>query len=136
MCPPLDRDTSVQQSTLVQLSTLPGPHPMSHSMLTCFSGQKPTKQPRVGLPTQCNSAHASRLLVPTVDTQRKKFVVGALVRCGHHALVVGGVGVGKTMTLQSLLEALPADRAHCTINFSAQTSSASLQVREGVCLRM
>jgi hypothetical protein len=70
-----------------------------------------------------------RLLVPTVDTQRNKFVVGALVRGGHHALVVGGVGVGKTLTLQSLLEALPADRAHCTINFSAQTSSASLQVR-------
>lgn len=66
--------------------------------------------------------------MPTVDTQRNKFVVGSLVRCGHHALVVGGVGVGKTMTLQSLLEGLPSDKTYCTINFSAQTSSNSLQV--------
>ncbi len=39
------------------------------------------------------------------------------------------VGVGKTMIINSLLEALPQDRAAMTINFSAQTSSNSLQVR-------
>jgi hypothetical protein len=70
-----------------------------------------------------------RLLVPTIDTLRNKFVVGALASAGHHALVFGGVGVGKTMTLQSLLEGLPADRAHCSVNFSAQTTSNSLQAR-------
>ncbi|WIA13292.1 hypothetical protein OEZ85_006876 [Tetradesmus obliquus] len=33
----------------------------------------------------------------------------------------------KTMTLQSMLDGLPADKSYCTINFSAQTSSNSLQ---------
>ena len=69
------------------------------------------------------------MLIPTVDTARTKFVVGALARAGHHALVIGAAGVGKTMTLASLLEGLPAGTAHATINFSAQTSSAGLQVR-------
>jgi predicted ATPase with chaperone activity len=71
------------------------------------------------------------MLVPTVDTARTKFVVGALALAGHHALVIGAAGVGKTMTLASLLEGLPAGTAHATINFSAQTSSVGLQV--GVC---
>jgi dynein heavy chain len=66
--------------------------------------------------------------VPTVDTARNKFVVGGLVRAGHHTLAMGPVGAGKTMTLASLLEGLPGDRAHTTINFSAQTSSGGLQV--------
>jgi dynein heavy chain len=69
-----------------------------------------------------------RLLVPTVDTARGKFVVGGLVRAGHHTLVMGPVGAGKTLMLASLLEGLPADKAYVTINFSAQTSSAGLQV--------
>jgi hypothetical protein len=42
---------------------------------------------------------------------------------------VGNMGVGKTMVLNSLLEALPTERSHMTINFSAQASSNSLQVR-------
>lgn len=71
---------------------------------------------------------AYKVLVPTVDTTRNKFVSGALVRTFCHTLVVGAVGVGKTMTIQSMLDALPADRSYCVINFSAQTSSSSLQV--------
>jgi dynein heavy chain len=59
---------------------------------------------------------------------RNRFVVGSLVRLGQHALVVGGVGVGKTMVVNAMLEALPADKGAMTINFSAQTSSNSLQV--------
>jgi hypothetical protein len=69
-----------------------------------------------------------RVLVPTVDTQRNKFIAGALVRNNMHTLLVGAVGVGKTMTLTSLLEGLPADKSYTVINFSAQTSSNSLQV--------
>jgi dynein heavy chain len=72
---------------------------------------------------------AYRLLVPTVDTVRNTYVAGALVRSRVHTLVVGGVGVGKTMTMQSMLEGLPGTQwASCTINFSAQTTSNSLQV--------
>ncbi len=71
-----------------------------------------------------------RILVPTVDTVRNRFVGGALVRVSQHTLIVGNVGVGKTMIVGSLLEGLPADRmSNMTINFSAQTSSNSLQVR-------
>ena len=58
-----------------------------------------------------------------------KAVAGLLLRSYHHTLVVGNVGVGKTLVLSSMLEALPAERSYTTINFSAQTSSNSLQVR-------
>ncbi len=68
------------------------------------------------------------MLVPTVDTVRMKAVAGLLLRAYHHTLVVGNVGVGKTMVLNSMLEALPQDRTYMTINFSAQASSNSLQV--------
>lgn len=69
-----------------------------------------------------------RLLVPTVDTARNTAVAGALVRAGAHTLLIGGVGVGKTMTLSALLDALPSTTfAHMTLNFSAQTTSNSLQ---------
>lgn len=71
---------------------------------------------------------AYRLLVPTVDTTRNQFVAGSLVRTSKHTLIVGAVGVGKTMTIQSLLDALPAEKSNCIINFSAQTTSNSLQV--------
>lgn len=72
---------------------------------------------------------AYRMLVPTVDTARNQFIAGALVHSNCHTLVAGAVGVGKTMTIQAMLEGLPAERTHCVINFSAQTSSNSLQVR-------
>lgn len=82
-------------------------------------------KPRADIP-------AYRLLVPTVDTVRSTFVAGALVRSHCHTLVVGGVGVGKTMALQNMMEALPSNVwSSCTINFSAQTSSNSLQVGLG-----
>ncbi|GIM07381.1 hypothetical protein Vretimale_11536 [Volvox reticuliferus] len=69
-----------------------------------------------------------KILVPTVDTVRNRFVGNALVRVSQHTLIVGNVGVGKTMIVGSLLEGLPSDRmSHVTINFSAQTSSNSLQ---------
>ncbi len=40
---------------------------------------------------------------------------------------MGNVGVGKTMIIQNLLDGLSGDRGYMTINFSAQTSSNSLQ---------
>ena len=73
-----------------------------------------------------------RILVPTVDTVRNRFVAAAHVRVSQHTLLVGNVGVGKTMVVSALLEGLPGDRmSHMTVNFSAQTSSNSLQVRGG-----
>ncbi len=46
-----------------------------------------------------------------MDTVRNKFVAAALVRVFQHTLVVGNVGVGKTMIIQSLLDGLPQARA-------------------------
>ncbi|KAF5831208.1 dynein-1-beta heavy chain, flagellar inner arm I1 complex [Dunaliella salina] len=68
-----------------------------------------------------------KILVPTIDTVRNSFVASSLVRNFNHTLVVGNVGVGKTMIIQSMLDNLPSDRASMVINFSAQTSSNSLQ---------
>lgn len=39
-------------------------------------------------PELASHMHMHRLLVPTVDTLRNKFAVGALVCAGHHALVI------------------------------------------------
>ena len=68
-----------------------------------------------------------RIMVPTVDTLRTKTVALTLVGVRAHVLVVGNVGVGKTMVAQKCLEELPEGRSSCVINFSAQTSSNSLQ---------
>lgn len=70
-----------------------------------------------------------KIVVPTVDTRRTEYVLRALVLANRHALVVGNVGVGKTLIVQGVLANLPEGRAAMTINFSAQTSSNSLQVR-------
>ncbi|KAL0040883.1 hypothetical protein WJX79_008591 [Trebouxia sp. C0005] len=68
-----------------------------------------------------------KVMVPTVDTVRVRFIASSLVRVGVHTLLVGGVGVGKTMMASSVLEGLPTGYGAININFSAQTSSNSLQ---------
>jgi len=68
-----------------------------------------------------------KVMVPTVDTVRVKFIASRLVRGGVHTLLVGAVGVGKTMMASSVLEGLPTGYGAININFSAQTSSNSLQ---------
>lgn len=72
-----------------------------------------------------------KILVPTVDTYRNRYLGTALVRNSHHVLFTGSVGVGKTMVAASMLDDLPDGRTSMTINFSAQTSSNSLQVSSG-----
>lgn len=69
-----------------------------------------------------------KILVPTVDTVRSRFLLNGLVSSTKHALLIGNVGVGKTMIVQSVLENLPDSKSSTTINFSAQASSNSLQV--------
>jgi len=68
-----------------------------------------------------------RIMVPTVDTLRTKTVALTLMGVQKHVLIVGNVGVGKTMVAQKCLAELPEGRSSCIINFSAQTSSNSLQ---------
>ncbi|GMH41208.1 hypothetical protein BSKO_09118 [Bryopsis sp. KO-2023] len=68
-----------------------------------------------------------KILVPTIDTIRNRFLVGGLVASNKHALMTGNVGVGKTMIIQSVLDSLPESQSYMIINFSAQASSNSLQ---------
>ena len=68
-----------------------------------------------------------RIMVPTVDTTRTKAVALTLAAMRSHVLVVGRVGVGKSMVATKCLEELPDGYASCVVNFSAQTSSNSLQ---------
>ena len=68
-----------------------------------------------------------KMMVPTVDTVRSKFIASKFLSVYKHTLIVGNVGVGKTMVAQSVLEGLPETKNSMAINFSAQTSSNSLQ---------
>lgn len=68
-----------------------------------------------------------RIVVPTVDTTRTKSVALCLASMQSHVLIVGRVGVGKSMVAAKCLEELPDGYASCVVNFSAQTSSNSLQ---------
>ena len=68
-----------------------------------------------------------KIMVPTVDTLRSKTIALTLSGIGRHVLIVGNVGVGKTMVAQSCLDHLPENKSSMIINFSAQTSSNSLQ---------
>ena len=46
-----------------------------------------------------------KIVVPTVDTVRNRYVVAGLVSVFKHSMIVGNVGVGKTLVAQSVLEA-------------------------------
>ena len=51
-----------------------------------------------------------KILVPTVDTVRTKAVALTCIQVFKHTLIVGNVGVGKTMVAQAALESLPEER--------------------------
>jgi len=68
-----------------------------------------------------------RVMVPTTDTIRTQSAVNALMGIGNNVLIVGNVGVGKTMICHTILSKLPEDHLKVQINFSAQTSAQMLQ---------
>ena len=68
-----------------------------------------------------------KILVPTIDTLRTKMVSKIYVDGAKHLLLVGQVGVGKTMLAQSVLDSINEQQSYMFVNFSAQTSSNSLQ---------
>jgi dynein heavy chain len=59
---------------------------------------------------------------------RTSYVLKKLIISNKHAMIVGRVGVGKTLVIEANLRNLPDGLSTMTINFSAQTSSNSLQV--------
>ena len=68
-----------------------------------------------------------KLMVPTVDTVRTQHITQLLIESNTNVLIVGNVGVGKSMVVNSCLEELPDRYVGGRITFSAQTSSHSLQ---------
>jgi len=68
-----------------------------------------------------------KIMIPTVDSVRTKHLTMMLLKSGMNALIVGNVGVGKSMVVDSCLQDLPDDYIGSRITFSAQTSSNSLQ---------
>ncbi|GBF98747.1 dynein heavy chain axonemal [Raphidocelis subcapitata] len=71
----------------------------------------------------------SQIVVPTVDTVRYSFLLDTLLAGGHHALVVGETGTGKTLTVAAKLTgpAAPPELAPLLLTFSARTSAGMVQ---------
>ena len=73
-----------------------------------------------------HSAPFYKIMVPTVDTVRYNFLVGALVAGQYPVLLTGPVDTGKTSVAQVVLQNLdPSKWAVLTINMSSQVGPAS-----------
>ncbi|XP_076632445.1 dynein heavy chain 2, axonemal kl-2 [Colletes latitarsis] len=69
-----------------------------------------------------------KIIVPTVDTVRYKFIIGSLLRNESPVLLVGPVGTGKTSMFHSVLGSLDeAKYSVLSLNMSAQTTSKNVQ---------
>lgn len=62
-------------------------------------------------------------MVPTVDTERYKFLVDALVMANYPVLLTGPVGTAKTSVAQSVLQGLDERWTGLTVNMSSQVCS-------------
>ena len=67
------------------------------------------------------------ILVPTVDTARYSYLLGALLNGKHHVMLCGETGVGKTVIVQSFLENAGELWTSFPAMLSAQTTSQNLQ---------
>ncbi|CAF1579491.1 unnamed protein product, partial [Adineta steineri] len=69
-----------------------------------------------------------KIIVPTVDTVRYKYVVSSLIKNGFPCLLCGPVGTGKTSVAHAVIAELDArEYSSLIINMSAQTSSNMVQ---------
>jgi DNA replication protein DnaC len=65
--------------------------------------------------------------VPTIDTVRNRFLTQSLLDMNSSILLVGHSGVGKTVLVDGILRTLDQNKISFTINFSAGTTSNSVQ---------
>lgn len=69
----------------------------------------------------------TKIIVPTIDTVRNRFITTKLLDHGSQVLLIGLSGVGKTVLADGVLASLDFQISSFTINFSAGTSSNSVQ---------
>ncbi|KAJ1555212.1 Dynein heavy chain 6, axonemal, partial [Nowakowskiella sp. JEL0078] len=70
-----------------------------------------------------------QMIVPTADTVKYTYILEALLTNGYPTLFTGSTGVGKSVTIQDLLNRISKKNAYVPVvmNFSGQTSSAQTQ---------
>eukprot|EP00003_Mantamonas_plastica_P006669 TRINITY_DN1548_c0_g2_i8.p1 TRINITY_DN1548_c0_g2~~TRINITY_DN1548_c0_g2_i8.p1 ORF type:complete len:4445 (-),score=1771.15 TRINITY_DN1548_c0_g2_i8:52-13386(-) len=69
-----------------------------------------------------------QLVVHTAETTARKYWMRQLMMNQKYPLLVGPAGVGKTMLIRDVLDHLPKEMIHGTINFNHYTDSYALQV--------
>lgn len=74
-----------------------------------------------------NNVPYSKIVVPTIDTVKYRYLLERLVQGKFNVLLSGETGVGKTIIVQDFLNTAPEDIEWCFVNFSAKTSSGNLQ---------
>ncbi|OMJ92498.1 hypothetical protein SteCoe_4738 [Stentor coeruleus] len=70
----------------------------------------------------------SKILVPTIDTERHTWILSELVKRKIPTVFLGDSGTSKTVTIQNFLDSLEASLWQVlNINFSSRTSSADVR---------
>lgn len=64
-----------------------------------------------------------KMLVPTVDSARNRFVIQTLLKNRINILIVGNTGTGKTAVINGILSELDDSYTSMNIVFSSQTNS-------------
>jgi dynein heavy chain len=67
------------------------------------------------------------MIIPTIDKLRNSYIIDTFIKFKKNVCVVGATGTGKTVLAQSVLRNLPANYSQLKVNFSAATTSVTVQ---------
>jgi len=70
-----------------------------------------------------NNVPYHKMLVPTVDSLRNKYIIQMVMKFKKHLLCVGATGTGKTVVINGILQELDDSFTSMNMIFSALTSS-------------
>eukprot|EP00981_Chlorochromonas_danica_P012313 scaffold4815_cov184-Ochromonas_danica.AAC.1 len=74
-----------------------------------------------------NTMNMAEITVPTAETASVSFWLDLLVRSGHHVMLAGPAGTGKTQLVNGLLSQLhPDNHIHTTVNMNFYTTATVL----------